>query len=201
MAYELVLFDLGGVAVDFEADRLVHQVSQLIGRNFEEVQAAVYDPQLLGPLERGQVRPEAYYDGLKAKLELPWTYEQFARAWNDILRENPDVTGFMPRLRKRHKLMALTNTNALHLAYMKATMPSLALLDDWIASCEVGHCKPDPRIYQVALDRAGVSPRQAVYIDDRPELVQAGRGLGLTAIHFESSHQLAEELRAIGLNI
>lgn len=201
MAYELVLFDLGGVTVDFEADRLVHQVSQLAGRPFDEVQQVVYDAQLLGPLERGQVKPEIYYEGLRAKLGLLWSYEQFVRAWNDILREKPDVTAFMPRLRKRHKLMALTNTNTLHLAYMKATMPALAIFDDWIASCEVGHCKPDPRIYQTALDRAGVEPKKAVYIDDRPELVQAGRDLGLTAIRFESSAQLAEELRAVGLNI
>jgi len=37
MAYEVVFFDLGGVVVDVESDRLMHQLSQLIGKSFEDV--------------------------------------------------------------------------------------------------------------------------------------------------------------------
>jgi len=200
MAYELVIFDLGGVVVDFESDRLVHQVSQLIGRTFEEVQQAVYHEELLH-FELGRLKPQAYYEGLKQRLTLPWTYEQFVRAWNDILKENHDVTQLMGRLHQRHKLAALSNTNALHLDYMKATMPSLAIFDHWVASCEVGLRKPDPQIYLLALEQAKVRANAAVYIDDRPELVEAGRGAGLMAIRFESGPQLEQELRAVGLNV
>ena len=70
-----------------------------------------------------------------------------------------------------------------------------------MASCEVGLRKPDPRIYLLALERAGVRPEQAVYVDDRPELVDAGRSVGLTAIRFENSRQLEQDLQAIGLNL
>ena len=41
MSYELAIFDLGGVVVEVESDRLIHQVAQLTGRTFEEVQAIV----------------------------------------------------------------------------------------------------------------------------------------------------------------
>ena len=51
MAYRAILCDLGGVVVDLEADRLIHQVSQLLGRSFDEVHEAVYDPEWLLPLE------------------------------------------------------------------------------------------------------------------------------------------------------
>ena len=200
MAYELVIFDLGGVAVESESDRLIHQVAQVLGRSFDDIQRTVYDDGLLLPLELGHIKPEAYYEGLKRKLKLPWTFEQFARAWNDILREKPEVARIMARLHKRHKLMALTNTNQLHIEYVRG-FSSLALFDYWVASCEVGLRKPDPQIYLLALSRAGVRPQAAVYIDDRPEFVAAGRGAGLTAIRFQSGQQLEEELRAVGLNV
>ena len=201
MAYQVVISDLGGVVVEFNADHIVHQMAQLVGRSFDEVQQAVYDKELLLPFELGRVSPQAYYEGLTQRLKLPWTFEQFARAWNNIFIENRDVTGMLERLRKRHTLVALSNTNALHIEYIKQSFPALACFSHWIASCDVGFRKPDPQIYQLALQRAGVRASEAIYIDDRPELVEAGRAVGLTAIRFESGPQLEQDLRAAGLNM
>ena len=201
MRYELVIFDLGGVLVEFEADRFIHQVSQLVGRAFDEVQAIVYHKELLLPLEIGQISAQTYYAGIKEKLNLPWTYEQFVRSWNDTIRENPDVVAIAKRLKVHHRLIALSNTNELHLQHMKAAIPSLSMLEQWVASCEVGCRKPDPEIYRLALARVRVRPKAAIYIDDRLELVEAGRAAALTAIRCENSRQLEQELRSLGLNI
>ena len=201
MQYELVIFDLGGVVVEVESDRLVHQVAQLVGRSFEEVQKAVYHDELLLPFELGRINAKVYYEGLKKQLKLRWTYEQFVRAWNGIFTENVEVTSIMQRLRKRHRLAALSNTNELHLEYIKAAIPSLSVIQEWIASCDVGLRKPDPKIYLLALERTGVRPGQAVYVDDRPELVDAGRSIGLVGIRFENGRQLEQDLQAVGLNL
>lgn len=201
MGYQVVCSDIGGVVVEVESDRLMHQLAMLLGRPFEEVQAAVFHPELLLPFELGRIGARTYYEGLKGRLKLPWTYEQFVRAWNGIFRENRDVVEILQRLRQRHRLMALTNTNELHLDHIKATIPSLGLFEEWVASCDVGLRKPDPQIYLLALERMGIRPSQAIYIDDRPELVEAGRGIGLTAIRFETSQQLQDDLRAVGINV
>ena len=199
MAYPLVIFDLGGVVVELGSDRLVHQVSQLIGRSFEDVQEAVYHPELLLPLELGHISPQEYYEGLRDTLKLPWTYDQFVRFWNDTLSENTEVIEIVRRLHQGHRLMALTNTNVLHLQYIKTQFPSLSIFHDWVASCEVGLRKPDPKIYRLAVGRGGVQPQAAIYVDDRPELVEAGRAAGLQTIRFESGRQLEHELRSLGL--
>jgi putative hydrolase of the HAD superfamily len=199
MQHALVIFDLGGVLVDFETDRLINAASQVLGRPFEEVRAAIYEDSLLLPLEVGQIKPQVYYERLKEQLPLPWKYEQFVRIWNDSLRENPDTVWMLQRLRKRYKLMALTNTNVLHLEYIRTQMPSLTVLDHWVASCDVGLRKPDQEIYRLALTRAGVRANSAVYVDDRPEMVEAGRQAGLTAIRFEHHRQLEQDLQSVGL--
>jgi len=200
MTYDLILSDLGGVVVEMETDRLMHQVSQLVNRPFDEVQAAVYDKTLLLPFELGKITAKTYYQELQKRLKLPWAYEQFVVFWSSIFTENREVTTVLGRLSKRHTLMALTNTNELHLDYIKRSIPSLAFFRDWIASCDVGCRKPEPEIYQLALKRAGVRAERAVYIDDRPEMVEAGRQAGLKAIRFEDSRQLERELDALGLS-
>ena len=200
MPYELVLCDLGGVVVEVESDRLVHHAAQTLGRTFEEVHAAVYSAELLLPFELGQITARQYYDGLTRALKLPWTYEQFARVWSDIFREQPGMAPLMQRLKRRHAIVALSNTNELHLGHIKANFPQLsAVFVDWVASCEVGCRKPDRKIYELALKRAKKAAKHAIYIDDRPELVEAGRAVGLTAIRFESAAQLEQELLRLGV--
>ena len=200
MSYQAVLCDLGGVVVEFDADRLVHQVAQLVGRSFDEVQRVVYDEALL-QFEIGRISPRTYYEGLRIKLCLPWSYEQFVAFWNNIFSEKRESTALIQRLQHRCTLIALTNTNALHLQHVKATIPSLGFFHDWVASCDVGCRKPDPQIYRLALARAKVPAHAVLYIDDRPEMVEAGRAVGLTAIRFESGWQLEQELRALGFPV
>ena len=198
-AYRLGIFDLGGVVVDVESDRLVHQVAQIVGCSFEQVQEVVYHPELLLPFELGWMTPEAYFDGLRQRLKLPWSYERFVAAWNDVFREKTDVTAIAQQLHQRYQLIALSNTNVLHLAYIRRQVSSLSVLADWVASCDVGLRKPDPAFYQLALKRIGVRPQEVFYIDDRPEMVEAGQRLGLTAMRFETSQQLQQELRHYGI--
>ena len=199
MAYTLAIFDLGGVVVEVESDRLVSQVSQLVGVPFDAVRAAVYHEELLLPFELGRITATAYYEGLVAQLKIPWTYDQFVRAWNGIFRENAETVALMRRLRQHHRLVALTNTNKLHLAHIQSTLSSPNVFDQWFASCDLGFRKPDAAIYQLVLKRTGVNPHEAVYVDDRPELIEAGQQVGLTAIRFESVRQLEADLRKAGV--
>ena len=201
MHYELVVSDVGGVVIEYNADQFVHQVSVLLHRPFETVQEAIYHKELLLPLELGRISPTAYFTGLKKKLKLPWTYEQFVGGWNSIFMENRDVAWILQRLHKWHKLTALTNTNQLHIEHLRRTVPALEVFDDWVVSCEVGLRKPDPDIYRLALERAGVRAERAVFIDDRPEMVDAARGVGLKGVRFENSRQLEQDLQSIGLNM
>ena len=117
------------------------------------------------------------------------------------MTENRDVVAILRRLHQRYRLIALSNTNELHITHIRTSIPSLAIFDDWVVSCDVGFRKPDPEIYSIALQRGGVRAQSTIYVDDRPELVDAGRAVGLAAIRFENSQQLEDELRAIGVNI
>lgn len=192
--YRAILCDLGGVMVDLEPDQLIRQVSQLIGRSFNEVQKAVYDPRLLLPFEVGKITPEAYHEGLCERLQLPWNFPQFTRAWNDVLGERASMTELFSHLKQKLKLVVLSNTNALHLQHIREVLRFSEIFHAWVASCEVACRKPDALIYELALKRAGVSTEEVLYVDDRPEMVEAGRAAGIEAVRFTSVEQFKQEL-------
>jgi epoxide hydrolase-like predicted phosphatase len=71
------------------------------------------------------------------------------------------------------------------------------LFDQMIISAEVGIVKPDPRIFHLAVERLGVQPSDAVFIDDMLVNVQAARKEGLAAIHFQNNDQTLAELQPL----
>ena len=59
--------------------------------------------------------------------------------------------------------------------------------------------KPDPRIFQLLLERIGRSAEACVYIDDNPKNAAAAAALGFDAVHFKSPEQLRAELTRLGV--
>ncbi len=57
-----------------------------------------------------------------------------------------------------------------------------SLVDELVLSCEVGVAKPDPRIFEIALDRLGVAAADTLFVDDQPAFCDAAAALGIRAV-------------------
>jgi HAD superfamily hydrolase (TIGR01509 family) len=66
--------------------------------------------------------------------------------------------------------------------------------DDILISSTVNLVKPDPRIFEIFLQRIGRRAEDCVYIDDSAPNVATADRLGFSTIRFESPAQLAVEL-------
>ncbi len=69
--------------------------------------------------------------------------------------------------------------------------------DHIIASCDVKLLKPDPRMYELALQRTGCRPEEAVFIDDREVNVEGARALGMHAVLYETREQTMSAVDAL----
>jgi 2-haloacid dehalogenase len=61
--------------------------------------------------------------------------------------------------------------------------------------------KPDPAIYRLALERFGLAPHEAVFVDDNADNVAAAAALGIAAVHFTDADALRRELAGLGLQL
>jgi putative hydrolase of the HAD superfamily len=57
------------------------------------------------------------------------------------------------------------------------------LFDDVVISAEVGMRKPEERIFALAAQRLGVTPAEAVFVDDVEGNIRAARDLGFATVH------------------
>jgi len=63
-----------------------------------------------------------------------------------------------------------------------------------VLSYEAGFKKPDPRIYQRALQAAQCQPEECIFIDDREDFLAPARALGMTTVLAHSSKQIERDL-------
>ena len=89
-----------------------------------------------------------------------------------------DVIPALQRLRSRFRLMALTNGNA-----DLAVIGLAQYFEHALGAREAGAAKPDARIFEAMLQRAGLDPAQVVYVGDDPHADVAGaRAVGMHAV-------------------
>ncbi len=197
----LIIFDLGKVIVDLShlemAAAMAEKSTEANFQNPSVLFSSIFqsDDALTGSFDEGKLPPQEFYKVACKRFHLNLSYDDFVHRWNRSFKENVGVTELIERLRPRYRLFLLSNTNPLHYAYLEKTIPALQKMEQKILSFEVGHRKPSPLIFQVALQRAGVPPQEILYIDDMAEYISAANGLGIQGIVYKSIESLEEELK------
>ncbi|HET6822529.1 MAG TPA: HAD family phosphatase, partial [Anaerolineales bacterium] len=69
--------------------------------------------------------------------------------------------------------------------------------DKMIISAEVGAMKPDPKIFQIALDAFGVKPKEAVFVDDVEANIEGSEEVGMKGIHFKDAESTLKQLKKL----
>jgi 2-haloacid dehalogenase len=73
--------------------------------------------------------------------------------------------------------------------------------DGCVISGQEAVAKPERKIFEILLERFGLDPRRTVFIDDTAPNIAAASELGLVSLRFESPGQLRRDLRGLGLAV
>lgn len=96
-------------------------------------------------------------------------------------------------------LFAITNFGAEFWESFRPTQRIFDLFGDIVVSGTEKLVKPDPAIYALALERFGLQPGEALFVDDNHANVVSARANGFAAHHFKDAESLRAELVALDL--
>ena len=204
MRPEFVYLDLGNVIVSFDRDRAFRQMADVCGRDAAAVRAAVEEGGLQESLERGQIDWREFHDDLCRRTGTSSDPDALAHAASDMFELKIEMLPVIAGLERTGLgLGILSNTCGPHwehlLARRFAVLPgNFAQI---ILSHEVGTAKPQPDIYRLAAERAGVRPERIFFCDDIPAHVEAARAAGWQAEVFTSAAALVDALDRQGLKL
>jgi len=152
-------------------------------------------------LETGRVTEAAFFDAISEQLSAESgshvSLDGFGERYFQQLTPNEPMIEYMRELRGRgHKMAICTNNIREWEAHWRAMLPVDEIFDVVVDSAFVGSRKPEPRIYEITLERLGATPDQAVFVDDVEVNCEGARQLGITAIRFRSTEQAIEQIEA-----
>ena len=197
-AIKVLLFDLGRVLVDFDHSRSAERISAFCSKTPRQIYDLFFESGVTIDFESGKITAEDFYLQVKQMLDLRLSYDSFEPIWNDIFSlsaKNRSVFGLVNNLRANYKTAMLSNINILHYEYLKKNFPVFGVFDKIYLSFQLGLIKPDKEIYNLVVRDLGVSPQEIFYTDDRPELVESAKSLGIRGCVFTNFGQLIRDLK------
>ena len=194
---EAILFDIGNVLLFFDHGRACRRVAGLCGLSEAEVRTRMFGSGAVLDYEEGRLTTPAFVAATRDLLGVEVSDDQFHDIWCDIFWENERVVPMVAGLAARYRLVLLSNTNAMHMEFIRQRFGVFEQFHGAALSYEVGHCKPSRAIFESALAQAGVAAEECLYIDDIAEYCGAGRQLGFQAIHYTPTTDLSVELAGV----
>jgi FMN phosphatase YigB (HAD superfamily) len=195
-----VIFDLGKVIIPFDFTRGYRGLERYCSYPAAEIPRRLASTDLVHRFESGLVEAEDFVAQLTGILGLRISYDQFCEIWGSIFLPGTLIPETLVEgLRKRFRLILLSNTNAIHFRMLDQRYPILRHFDDRVLSFEVRAMKPSPAIYREAIARAQCTAGECFFTDDIADYVAAAKREGMDAVQFESLAQLERELLARGI--
>jgi epoxide hydrolase-like predicted phosphatase len=196
MAIEAVLFDIGGVLARNPRTGWEQRWATELGMSIEEFDrrlARVGRPGSIGEITLyGAERRIATVFG----LDEPSLQRFMDDLWNEYLGTlNEELTAYFASLRPSYRTGIVSNSFAGAREREQAAYGFEDLCDTIVYSHEVGCVKPDPRIYQIALERLDVSAGRTVFLDDVQRNVDGALAVGLEAIRFVDTESAIRDLQ------
>ncbi|MFX0004050.1 MAG: HAD family hydrolase [Candidatus Hermodarchaeota archaeon] len=204
MKVKAIIFDLGGVLIDLDFSNFYNQII---------IQSPLNKPQTPIMLEffrqsdmyhQGNMTDDEFYQLACDLLQVCMLDQSdFFNAFNSIISGyNAKVVEIIKEIRElnQYKLIALSNVNSSHWDYiLRKNWSFIGWFDELILSHETHLIKPNPKVFEYAIKKAGCKPKQILYIDDGLNNIRSAKELGINCIKFTNSEELLEELKRLNI--
>ncbi len=196
-----VLFDLGGVLFRYFPERRLERLVRTTGLAGDIIHGEIWASDYDQTCERGGLNAAQSHVEFCRRLDIEMSYTDFAAAMADAFEPDADVVGLARRVAAGHDVAVLTNNWEVVEEALVADYPELTdvfgpnLYFTWRFKAR----KPDPLVFETALERWGKRVEQVLFVDDSENNVAGAEAFGLEVHHFTDAVVLEAELRARGL--
>ena len=197
-----ILFDLGNVLMNFDADKIIRNFRAHF--NLEDpVRVSASFFRLLEQYETGDCDTDTFIDRSAEILPAIRFTDRtiIATLWSDIFSKNVENILLLPQLSADYTLIMVSNTNPMHIDFLRTHSPEVfEPFTDFVFSHEVRAMKPQSLMYRTAVEKSGVSAQECLFIDDREENIAAARDFGMAACLYSAHDDLKIKLRTFGVS-
>jgi putative hydrolase of the HAD superfamily len=198
MSIKAVFFDLGGVILRTEYQAPRQHLAESFGMDYDDIDKIVFGGEPNGSAARasvGEITEEQHWQNVMKTLKLPASeYERVRDEFfaGDVI--DREIVEFLRSIKPEYKTGLISNAWSGLRNYIVREKFDDAF-HHMVISAEVKAAKPSAKIYHIALEQLGVSPNEAVFVDDVWENIQACEKVGMKGILFKSAESTLKQIK------
>ncbi len=185
MSVKNIIFDFGGVVIDIDEQLTINEFAKL---GVEDI-SMVNNPEfieIVSKFEKGIFTPDIFRNKLRDYLDLSATDQEIDDAWNALLFDIPkERLEVIEKVKKNYNIFLLSNSNEIHYdLYLRDLQLRFGynefaeLFHQAYFSFDLHLSKPNSEIYEFVMYQEGLNPEETLFIDDKPENIEAAKKLG-----------------------
>ena len=193
-----LIFDFGGVLIDLDMNQSVLNFKKLGVENVENYLSNFGQSGFFMQLEKGKISAEEFRSEIRKMTTNTITDKEIDDAWNAFLVRIPsEKLDIVYQLRKKFRVIMLSNTNAIHFPYAERTFFSYKNrgIDEYFDKCyrsyDMKMAKPDAEIFEAILSQEQVAPNQCLLLDDGPKNIEQAQKLGFQTYFVDPKEDLS----------
>lgn len=125
------------------------------------------------------------------------TLEEINAEFAQNERFNNEVISYVEELKEKYLIALLSNAESDYLRNILSEHELDLLFDIILISSEIGIAKPDKEMFELALDKLGVTAGESIFVDDQQKNIDAAEKLGIKGIQFEDIDSLRKSMDEI----
>jgi FMN phosphatase YigB (HAD superfamily) len=185
-----IIFDLGGVIINLDNQRTTDAFVALGLKNIREYFGHGHAASFFKDYEVGRITDQQFIDAIRSAGGLNASDQAIVDGWNALLLDfPPERIELLKQLGKNYRLFLFSNTNALHLAALRAIYTRTfrsGSLEDYFEKTYYSHLlgmrKPDRASYEYILQENGLQGPETLFVDDAIINVEGAEQAGLKGL-------------------
>jgi putative hydrolase of the HAD superfamily len=195
---KLLIFDVGGVIIDYSEDDYIRYISDKFGLDFKKLAMAL-NP-LVKEMDYGWTKVSYVESKLSRMFNIPKLDLEWISAYKKLSKLDTKVANFVLKLSRRYRTVMMSNISITRYLESKQLFLYKFKRCRTFASCYLHMRKPERRMYLYVLEKMNVKPEEALFIDNMQENVDGARKAGIKSIRFTSYAQLVRALKKYGVS-
>ena len=179
-----IIFDMCGVLITLGPERAVRRFQDICISNAAELLNPYTQGGPFGALEQGDISADEFVAEMSRLAGREVTHEECAYGWLGYAVDAPARNfEFLRKLREHgYRLILLSNMNPFINEWLESELHLSSYFDACYRSYEIHMMKPDPRVFQLILEREGINAPETLLVDDGTGNCNVARAFGIRAI-------------------
>lgn len=202
-----VIFDLGGVIINLDTNRTIHEFNKISQIPFESIYTQAKQDEVFSLLDKGKISTEDFLNEIKRLTGYSGPKQDLLKAWNAMLLDVPEERlDVLVEMKHNYNTYLLSNTCEPHIEAFERELElehGIKNFDDYFDkvyySCRIGMRKPDKEIFEFVLSENNLIPEETVFIDDSPQHVKSAGECGINAFLLQKNMSVNDLLKQLNL--